>query len=61
MTKTLKEVNEGSLFLNNWVYEQTKALLEKNNWLEFLVETIVHRLVISKPWEKSTATLESCR
>jgi agmatinase len=30
MTKTLKEVNEGSLFLNNWVYEQTKALLEKN-------------------------------
>src|SRR5258705_11396704 len=30
MTKTLKEVNEGGLFLNNWVYEQTKALLEKN-------------------------------
>ncbi len=30
MTKTLKEVNEGSLFLNNWVYEQTKDLLDKN-------------------------------
>ncbi len=30
MTKTLKEVNEGSAFLNNWVYEQTKVLLEKN-------------------------------
>lgn len=30
MTKTLKEVNEGSHFLNNWVHEQTKALLEKN-------------------------------
>jgi agmatinase len=30
MTKTLKEVNEGSIFLNNWVYEQTKVLLEKN-------------------------------
>lgn len=27
MSKTLKEVNAGSLFLNNWVYEQTKELL----------------------------------
>jgi agmatinase len=30
MSKTLKDVNAGSLFLNNWVYEQTKALLENN-------------------------------
>jgi agmatinase len=30
MSKTLKEVNEGSLFLNNWVYEQTSELLQKN-------------------------------
>jgi agmatinase len=30
MTKTLKDVNEGSNFLNNWVYEQTKSLLDKN-------------------------------
>ena len=30
MSKTLKDVNAGSLFLNNWVYEQTKALLEKD-------------------------------
>ena len=30
MCKTLKEVNEGSLFLNKWVYEQTSELLEKN-------------------------------
>ena len=29
MSKTLKEVNAGSLFLNNWVYEQTKELLQK--------------------------------
>lgn len=29
MCKTLKEVNEGSLFLNNWVYEQTSELLQK--------------------------------
>lgn len=28
MSKTLKEINAGSLFLNNWVYEQTKQLLE---------------------------------
>jgi len=29
MTKTLKEVNEGSVFLNDWVYQQTKAILDK--------------------------------
>jgi agmatinase len=29
MTKTLKEVNAGSLFLNDWVYEQTNELLQK--------------------------------
>ena len=28
MTKTLKEVNEGSVLLNNWVHQQTKMLLE---------------------------------
>ncbi len=27
MCKTLREVNAGSIFLNDWVYEQTKALL----------------------------------
>src|SRR5687768_4732795 len=30
MCKTLKDVNEGGIFLNNWVYEQTKVLLDKN-------------------------------
>ena len=30
MCKTLKEVNAGSLFLNDWVYEQTKELLQKD-------------------------------
>jgi agmatinase len=30
MCKALKEVNEGSYFLNNWVYQQTKQLLEKD-------------------------------
>ncbi len=29
MCKTLKEINEGSNFLNNWVYEQTKDLLDQ--------------------------------
>jgi agmatinase len=28
MCKSLKEINEGSLFLNDWVYNQTKVLLE---------------------------------
>lgn len=36
MTKTLKEVNEGSLYLNNWVYEQTKALLDKDKLVAIL-------------------------
>jgi agmatinase len=36
MCKTLKEVNEGSLFLNNWVYEQTKDLLSKGKLVALL-------------------------
>jgi agmatinase len=36
MTKTLREVNEGSRYLNNWVYDQTKALLEKNKLVGIL-------------------------
>jgi agmatinase len=28
MLKTLREINEGSLFLNDWVYQQTKELLD---------------------------------
>jgi agmatinase len=29
MTKTLREVNEGGIFMNTWVYDQTKVLLDK--------------------------------
>lgn len=29
MYKSLREINEGSKYLNNWVYQQTKELLEK--------------------------------
>src|SRR3954462_3388970 len=36
MRKTLKEVNEGSYFLNNWVYQQTKSLLEKEKLVALL-------------------------
>ncbi len=36
MCKTLKEVNEGSYFLNNWVYQQTKNLLERNKLVALL-------------------------
>jgi agmatinase len=36
MRKTLKEVNEGSYFLNNWVYHQTKSLLERNKLVALL-------------------------
>jgi agmatinase len=36
MCKTLKEVNEGSVLLNNWVYHQTKALLDNNKLVGLL-------------------------
>lgn len=36
MRKTLKEVNEGSLFLNEWVYQQTKDLLQKGKLVGLL-------------------------
>lgn len=36
MTKTVKEVNEGSQYLNKWVYDQTKVLLEKNKLVALL-------------------------
>jgi agmatinase len=36
MRKTLKDVNEGGDFLNNWVYEQTKVLLERDKLVGLL-------------------------
>ncbi len=36
MCKALKEVNEGSVFLNNWVYEQTKNLLNQGKLVGLL-------------------------
>jgi agmatinase len=36
MCKSLKDINEGGLYLNNWVYEQTKALLNKNKLVAIL-------------------------
>ena len=36
MCKTLKEVNEGGVFLNTWVYDQTKVLLDKGKLVGIL-------------------------
>lgn len=36
MSKSLKDINEGSKFLNNWVYEQTMALLKKGKLVGLL-------------------------
>lgn len=36
MCKTLKEVNAGGLFLNDWVYHQTKELLAKGKLVALL-------------------------
>lgn len=36
MCKSLKEINEGSKYMNGWVYEQTKELLEKGKLIALL-------------------------
>ncbi|HEX7845917.1 MAG TPA: agmatinase family protein [Chitinophagaceae bacterium] len=36
MCKTMRDVNEGGIFLNNWVYDQTKNLLEKGKLVGIL-------------------------
>jgi len=36
MSKTLRDVNEGGIFLNTWVYDQTKVLLEKGKLVGIL-------------------------
>lgn len=36
MCKALKEVNQGSVMLNQWVYEQTSALLQKGKLVALL-------------------------
>lgn len=36
MCKTRKEINAGSLFLNDWVYEQTKQLLDQGKLVALL-------------------------
>lgn len=36
MSKTLKEVNEGGVFLNNWVYDHAKVLMENGKLVGIL-------------------------
>ncbi len=36
MQKSLKEINEGAAMLNNWVYEQTKQLLQRDKLVGIL-------------------------
>jgi len=36
MCKSLKEINAGSLFLNNWVYDQTKDMMESGKLVGLL-------------------------
>lgn len=36
MCKAMKEVNEGGYYLNNWVYQQTKAILDKGKLVALL-------------------------
>lgn len=36
MCKSLREINEGGVYLNKWVYEQTKQLLNRNKLVAIL-------------------------
>jgi agmatinase len=36
MSKSLREINEGGTYLNNWVYEQTKQLLSRGKLVALL-------------------------
>jgi agmatinase len=36
MCKSLKEINEGSIFLNNWVFERTKELMDAGKLVALL-------------------------
>ena len=36
MCKSLRDINEGSAFLNQWVYEQTKSLLDRDKLVGIL-------------------------
>lgn len=36
MCKSLKDINEGGAFLNEWVYEQTKGLMKRNKLVALL-------------------------
>lgn len=36
MCRSLKEINEGGIFLKNWVYDQTKKLLDKGKLVALL-------------------------
>ncbi|MBA4168308.1 MAG: agmatinase family protein [Chitinophagaceae bacterium] len=36
MCKSLKDINEGGVFLNNWVFEQTKSLMDKDKLVALL-------------------------
>lgn len=36
MQKTIKEINEGGVFFNNWIYQQAKELLDKGKLVGLL-------------------------
>ena len=36
MCKSLKDINEGGVYMNNWVYEQTKGLLNREKLVALL-------------------------
>jgi agmatinase len=61
MRKTLKDVNEGSSYLNKWVYEQTKVLLNRGKLVALLGGDHSTPLGYSKPLLKNTKNSAFCK
>ena len=61
MCKSLKEINEGSIFLNEWVYQQTKALLDQEKLVGLIGGDHSTPLGFFKAMAKSMEILEFCK
>lgn len=61
MCRTIREVNEGGGYLNNWVYEQAKNILISISSYACWVATTAPPWDCTRHWRKSTANLVFCK
>lgn len=61
MAKTLKDINEGSVLLNEWVYQQSAGLLNKGKLVALLGEITARHLGTLGQLQKNIRNLAFCR